>query len=591
MAGLPNSTYWRLRDAEWQKRYSQWADIAAGQLQAALDEANQRLELTIRRFDDSVRASSRGRKVTYADFTTPLTADELMEHQKEFATFGGDVNDPGPFRGMSWEKYQKWVPIVRSHLEAMDAQIDLWTGCLAASYQRVLNGSFAEIGQMRDAFNWESLDKAVGFHLDFDRISPHQIAALAELGSGLTAGDFSEAVWTNRFNLASALRRTLPQRFLTGTPLPKMVNELRKMTQGSKYAAERILRTEGTAIATRADELMYGKLGLEQYEFLATLDLRVDDVCIAMDGQQFDVKDMTIGTNAPPIHPHCRCSTVPAIEPDEFTEIGERAARDESGKTIMVPDDMTYQEWKDKYYPTNPASAPSESVAVAPVTVVNDLPGFNPSPWTSDELSRDIKQVLTGSPGKNGSGEQGAIWAYTSDTTTRKIQGFLRDGSTYWDYDHSAKLTDEDKKWCSERIREIDLGLAKLTIPHDMVLYRASRATFLNLPGVSELKDVVEHSADLVGTEVKFKQFVSTSHAGLNPAFGDIFFVMRVPKGTNGGYIAPLSAAGDLEKETLLGRGLIGKVASVRQGNFVGDRFSVQVVIDISREQPPLPEV
>ena len=60
------------------------------------------------------------------------------------------------------------------------------------------------------------------------------------------------------------------------------------------------------------------------------------------------MSDFKSGVTAPPFHPNCRSVTVPYLD-DEFREIfgeGERAARDENGKTVSVPEDMTYPEWK-----------------------------------------------------------------------------------------------------------------------------------------------------------------------------------------------------------------------------------------------------
>ena len=52
--------------------------------------------------------------------------------------------------------------------------------------------------------------------------------------------------------------------------------------------------------------------------------------------------------NLQPLHPYCRCTTVPYFD-DEFTADEQRAARDKDGKTYYVPGDMTYEEWKRKY--------------------------------------------------------------------------------------------------------------------------------------------------------------------------------------------------------------------------------------------------
>mgnify|MGYP007045686703 FL=1 len=51
-----------------------------------------------------------------------------------------------------------------------------------------------------------------------------------------------------------------------------------------------------------------------------------------------------VGVTAPPMHPHCRSCTVPYFEDD--IEDSKRAARNDEGKTYLVPADMTYSEWK-----------------------------------------------------------------------------------------------------------------------------------------------------------------------------------------------------------------------------------------------------
>ena len=63
-----------------------------------------------------------------------------------------------------------------------------------------------------------------------------------------------------------------------------------------------------------------------------------------MDGHVFDMKDYVEGVTAPPFHPNCRTTTVPYFD-DEFN-LGERAAKDEDGKTYYVSSDMTYKDWK-----------------------------------------------------------------------------------------------------------------------------------------------------------------------------------------------------------------------------------------------------
>ena len=50
----------------------------------------------------------------------------------------------------------------------------------------------------------------------------------------------------------------------------------------------------------------------------------------------------------PPLHPLCRCTTVPYYD-DECERRGKRAAKGGDGKTYHVYADMTYHEWKEQY--------------------------------------------------------------------------------------------------------------------------------------------------------------------------------------------------------------------------------------------------
>ncbi|COT72476.1 phage protein [Streptococcus pneumoniae] len=50
-----------------------------------------------------------------------------------------------------------------------------------------------------------------------------------------------------------------------------------------------------------------------EYTYVAKLDNKTSDTCRGMDGKTFKVKDMTPGVNAPPMHAHCRSTTMPKI--------------------------------------------------------------------------------------------------------------------------------------------------------------------------------------------------------------------------------------------------------------------------------------
>ncbi len=97
-------------------------------------------------------------------------------------------------------------------------------------------------------------------------------------------------------------------------------------------------------------------MGIDEYIFLATLDKRTchgcgDEKrksCAELDGKVFKISEAKVGVNKHPMHPYCRCTDMP-----NTGKTIKRAARDERGKTIFVPSDMTYSQWYGKYVGEN----------------------------------------------------------------------------------------------------------------------------------------------------------------------------------------------------------------------------------------------
>lgn len=93
----------------------------------------------------------------------------------------------------------------------------------------------------------------------------------------------------------------------------------------------------------------YKSYGLEYYRYLATLDSQTDEECGELDMERIPVKDAEPGKNFPPMHPNCRCTTIPDMSADVIAKI-KRAARDPAtGKSITVPGSMTYAEWRKQF--------------------------------------------------------------------------------------------------------------------------------------------------------------------------------------------------------------------------------------------------
>lgn len=91
-----------------------------------------------------------------------------------------------------------------------------------------------------------------------------------------------------------------------------------------------------------AQKDVFDDLDVEEFEIVATLDSHT------MDGQRFPMKNFESGITSPQFHVWCSSTTVPYFD-GEWSKKGERAVREEDGKTYYVPVDMIYKEWKNGF--------------------------------------------------------------------------------------------------------------------------------------------------------------------------------------------------------------------------------------------------
>lgn len=158
---------------------------------------------------------------------------------------------------------------------------------------------------------------------------------------------YSKRIWHNTDVLAEKLEEVITSGLMSGKSSRRMAQELQDMTDYEKFACERIIRTETTYITNAAEVESYKECGIDKVIFIATLDLRTSSICRSMDGKVIKVDKLRTGSNLPPLHPYCRSTTRAYFK--NMERLQRRARDPETGKTYMVPGDMKYQEWYDKF--------------------------------------------------------------------------------------------------------------------------------------------------------------------------------------------------------------------------------------------------
>ncbi|OQB15721.1 MAG: NAD(+)--arginine ADP-ribosyltransferase EFV [Firmicutes bacterium ADurb.Bin193] len=195
-------------------------------------------------------------------------------------------------------------------------------------------------GYYRAAFN---LSQGLGFQVSFTKPNAGSIADV--LSYPWSGDSFSDRIWDNKQKLIKGLRQKLTQSFIQGAAVQKTASVIAKEMDVSYKNAMRLVRTEINYFANRSTKELYTAIGVKKYKFLATLDLRTSEICAGLDGKVFNTEDEAVGINYPPMHPHCRSTTIPYFPEDDLSAGGIRFARDAENNAISVPDSMTYEQW------------------------------------------------------------------------------------------------------------------------------------------------------------------------------------------------------------------------------------------------------
>lgn len=125
---------------------------------------------------------------------------------------------------------------------------------------------------------------------------------------------WSDRLWKHKASLQANLQKGLLDSVIRGVPKDELVKTLNGAFNQAFYCSDRIARTELTYVQNKAAADRYEANGVEKYQYLAAMDDRTSEICTETNGKEFLMSELTIGVNAPPLHPNCRCTIIPIIE-------------------------------------------------------------------------------------------------------------------------------------------------------------------------------------------------------------------------------------------------------------------------------------
>lgn len=136
--------------------------------------------------------------------------------------------------------------------------------------------------------------------------------AEAIVNSSFYNATFSQRIWLYQDMLRNELESLLENGILQGHNPRRLAVHLQKRFGVSQFNAERLMITELARVQTEAQKQSLERNGFDEYIFLALGT--ACPICKALNEKKFKVSKMMPGTNAPPIHPLCKCSTAGYME-------------------------------------------------------------------------------------------------------------------------------------------------------------------------------------------------------------------------------------------------------------------------------------
>lgn len=161
-------------------------------------------------------------------------------------------------------------------------------------------------------------------------------AANAIVNASFHNATFSDRIWMYQGMLKNELGSLLQTGLIQGQHPRKLAMHLRKRFGVSQSNAEMLMTTELARVQTEAQKQSFDRNGFEEYTFLALGT--ACPICRALDEKHFKVTKMLPGTNAPPMHPRCRCSTAAYMDSKEY----------EAWIGSYEQHKMPFHEWKNK---------------------------------------------------------------------------------------------------------------------------------------------------------------------------------------------------------------------------------------------------
>lgn len=286
-------------------------------------------EKLIRLYNQAMDRIAREIEKEYANYAKGegITIDEAMDKVSRFEAEEFEEKAKKYVKELDFSERANYelklynLKIRTSRLELMKREMLLETIALADKESKMLEKRLGEV--VREEINRQSAILGLSKEV---RLRLIKIAAVI-VASNFHGANFSDRIWANREELQKQLEIGLTRTILQGENHMLWTKKLENLMtdngkQNALYNAKRIASTEVSRAFSEASLAAYKESGFKKYIWIAEQDSRTCSICNALDGEVFDVDGSIIGSDTPPIHPFCRCTTAAYEDKDKDEEKG-----------------------------------------------------------------------------------------------------------------------------------------------------------------------------------------------------------------------------------------------------------------------------
>lgn len=329
--------YWEKRARENENKVYKKASDLKKELDVHYVQAKREIQKSI---NDLIARYMFKTDLSYADAMKYLTSKEFKEFRMSLEEYEAEIERLSAINEELANKLRIELETLAmksriTRLDSLKTQIDIELSKKISKDYNVVEKGISEV--YRDFFKIQTTDFGL---TGVNTVLPKKTLKML-MQQPWSGANFSERIWGNSEALGKVLKQEIIQSFMQGVSVKDLSDRIEKRFENDRYNTERLVRTELNYAFNQTTKLSYEEAEIEEYEFLAEIDSRTSEICKKLNGEKFKVKDARAGVNYPPMHPHCRSTTVAVLDFDNFGK-----EKDSFEKHKIVDRESATSKWK-----------------------------------------------------------------------------------------------------------------------------------------------------------------------------------------------------------------------------------------------------